>query len=347
MDPLVSVIVLNYKQGAYVRPCLDALMRQSYSNLEIIFIDNASRDGAVEYVSTNYTNVRVLANTSNLYFSKAHNVGIRESKGSYVMPFNVDLVASETYVEQMVSAMQLDPRIGMVSGKLLQMGKDLRPLNPLTIDSVGLWFTPELRHFDRGSQEKDEGQYSRVEFIFGPSGAAPLYRRDMLDDVAFRSEYFDEDFVIYREDADLAWRAQLLGWKGLFMPSALAYHVRRVRPSDSRRQISSELNMHSVKNRFLMRIKNQTWRNGFRFMLPTLWRDIQVVGYTFLIEHTSIQAFAKVLTLLPRMLEKRRQIMGRISVSDRYIAKWFSYAPVSFPYPSNFVSREDSSIGII
>jgi GT2 family glycosyltransferase len=332
MASLASALVLYHKEEAYVRPCLDALMRQTHPDIEVFFIDNGSKDGAADYVRANYPGVRVIVNDSNLHFSKAHNIGIRESRGSYVMPFNVDVVATETYIEQMVWAMDLDSTVGMVSGKLLRTDSDLRPFDPPIIDSTGMWFTPELRHFDRGAEEKDEGQYDRLEYIFGPSGAAPLYRREMLEGIAFQGEYFDEDFVRYREDADLAWRAQLLGWKGLYTPSAVAYHVRRVRPSDSRRKISPEINMHSVKNRFLMRIKNQTWGNAFRSLLPTLWRDLLVVGYVILVEHTSLPAFVEVVRLFPRMLEKRRLTMSKKRVSDDYIASWFSYRPVSFPY---------------
>jgi GT2 family glycosyltransferase len=333
MAPLVSVLALNYKQMAYLPSCLDSLVRQTYPAIEVFFTDNASEDGAVGYVKSNYPFVQVIANDSNLYFSRAHNTAIRKSRGDYVLPLNLDAVLKDDFIEQMVLAMELDPKVGMASGKLLKMDNDLRPLTPPIIDSTGLWFTPEIRHFDRGAGEKDEGQYNLVEYIFGPSGAVPLYRREMLEDIAFQGEYFDEDFVIYREDAELAWRAQLLGWKGLYTPSAVAFHVRRVRPTDRRDQIAPELNMHSVKNRFLMRAKNQTFRQALRFLWPTLRRDMLVFGYVALVERTSLPAFAKVFKLLPRMMAKRRHIMQRKRVSDQYISQWFSFTPEALPYP--------------
>ena len=82
--------------------------------------------------------------------------------------------------------------------------------------------TPEQRHLDRGADQADVGQYERIEEVFGASGAAALYRRAMLEDVRVLGEYFDEDFFAYREDADLAWRARLLGWSCLYVPTALA-----------------------------------------------------------------------------------------------------------------------------
>ena len=331
MTALVSVLVLNYRQRAFVPPCLDVLMRQSYRNVEIVFIDNASGDGTAEYVSMNYPEVRVISNSSNLYYCKAHNGAIRQAKGNYIMPLNVDVIAGESYIEQMVRAMELDDAAGAVSGKLLQMDADLRPLAPAVFDSAGLYFSPELRHFDRGSQQPDCGQYDRMEYIFGASGAAPLYRREMLEDISFEGEFFDEDFVIYREDADLAWRAQLLGWKAIYAPLAVALHLRKVRPTADRRQIDPDINMHSVKNRFLMRIKNQSIRNGLRLLLPVTWRDLQVIGYVLLVEHSSLRAFPELVRLLPRALRKRRDIMKKKRASERYIASWFSYKPTSYP----------------
>ncbi len=100
--------------------------------------------------------------------------------------------------------------------------------------------------------------------MFGATAAAALYRRAMIDDISLDGEFFDSDFFVYREDADVAWRAQLMGWKCLYAPYARGYHVRKVLPGN-RRALPPEINMHSVKNRFLMRIKNISpdlyWRN--------------------------------------------------------------------------------------
>jgi GT2 family glycosyltransferase len=332
MHSLVSVLVLNYKQAAYVPSCLDSLMHQTYTNIEVLFADNASGDGSVDLVRSRYPHVKTLAHPSNLYYAQAHNIAIGASRGEYVLLLNVDIVLQKTFIEEMVHAMELDARVGMVSGKLLRMNKDLQPLDPQVLDSTGLWFSPAIRHFDRGTGEQDHGQYNQLEYIFGPSGAAPLYRRKMLEEIAFEEEYFDEDFVIYREDAELAWRAQLYGWRALYTPLAEGFHVRRVHPGVCRRDLSRDINKHSVKNRFLMRLKNQTRHHAFRFLLPTLWRDLQVIGYVILVERSSLAAFAEIAQKCPRMLKKRAAIAASKRVSDRYVESWFSYEPVSFPY---------------
>jgi GT2 family glycosyltransferase len=109
----------------------------------------------------------------------------------------------------------------------------------------------------------------------------------MLEAAAVLSEVFDEDFFAYREDADLAWRAQLLGWTSVYVPAARARHRRRVTP-ERRTQLPMAINRASVRNRFLLRLKNQTWGHALRFLVPALARDAQVVGYVLLREWTSL-----------------------------------------------------------
>jgi GT2 family glycosyltransferase len=246
------------------------------------------------------------------------------------MSLNPDVILMPDFLLQMTRAMELDRTVGQVSGKLYRVS-DVNQLGaPRVLDSAGMFFTPNQRHFDRGAGEVDVGQFDRLEYVFGVSGAAALYRKAALEDTALDGEYFDESFFAYREDADLSWRMQLMGWKALYMPFAQAYHVRSLRQDARRKDLDATVNMHSVKNRFLMRIKNQTWKNGLRFFLPTLWRDLLVIGYVLLFEHSSLRAFTLLFRLYPEMIRKRRSIMGRRRVSDSYIAEWFAQRAVPF-----------------
>ncbi|MEO7652065.1 MAG: glycosyltransferase family 2 protein, partial [Bryobacteraceae bacterium] len=152
------------------------------------------------------------------------------------------------------------------------------------------------------------------------------------DDIAFDGEFFDSDFFVYREDADVAWRAQLMGWHCIYAPEARGYHVRNVLPGN-RRALPPEINMHSVKNRFLMRMKNISghlyWRNWFSITM----RDLTVVGCCLLWEHSSLKAFWFLATHWRRVMAKRREIQRRALVRPEEIASWFSYKPVSKPAP--------------
>jgi GT2 family glycosyltransferase len=139
-------------------------------------------------------------------------------------------------------------------------------------------------------------------------------------------EFFDPDFFVYREDADVAWRAQLLGWRCLYTPSAVGHHVRTVTPAN-RGSLPAFINMHSVKNRFLMRIKNATPGLYRRYWLPMTMRDLVVMGGAIFWEPASLPAFWRVAKCLPRALKQRRQIMARRKVSDQDLAELFN-APV-------------------
>jgi GT2 family glycosyltransferase len=187
-----------------------------------------------------------------------------------------------------------------------------------------------LRHFDRGWNEPDDGRHARAEYVFGASGAAALYRREMIADIALDDGFFDPDFFMYREDADVAWRSQLLGWHCVYTPEAVAYHVRSVVPA-ARPSVPAILKMHSVKNRFLMRVKNMTGDLYRRHWLTATARDVLVIGGCLLVEPRSLPAFGRIAGCLPRALAKRRQIMGRRRASDEYLASWFHSLPASFP----------------
>src|SRR6185503_13053174 len=194
------------------------------------------------------------------------------SRGAYYLTLNPDVVLDPGCVAALVEAMDAAPRAGSATGKL-------RRAEPAgVLDSTGVVMHRSQRHFDRGADEPDRGQYDAQGPVFGVSGAAGFYRRTMLDDVAVAGEVFDEDFFAYREDADLAWRAQLLGWDAIYVPAATATHVRRVTP-ERRAKLPAAINRYSVRNRFLLRLKNQTAGQALRFAAAGLARDLQVVGY--------------------------------------------------------------------
>jgi GT2 family glycosyltransferase len=143
-------------------------------------------------------------------------------------------------------------------------------------------------------------------------------------------EFFDEEFFAYREDADVAWRAQLLGWNCLYVPQARGTHVRACLP-DNRAQMPPLVNMHSVKNRFLMRIKNIGARLYLRHCLAITVRDICVVGYCLVVERSSLPGLWRVLSEFPRTWAKRKWIQSRRKRSDRELAAWFQGRRESLP----------------
>lgn len=329
-NDLVSVTVVTYNSGRFIRRCLESVLAQDYPNLEIVVIDNASSDGTTDILEQFEERCEIVYNQENIGFAAAQNQAIALSSGEWVLTLNPDVLLETDFVSALVQAGQLDKKAGTICGKLLSLTSNFDLPEQALVDSTGIFFTPMLRHLDRGSQEIDNGHYLKHEYVFGATAAAALYRRKMILDIAVEGEFFDSDFFVYREDADVAWRAQLLGWRCLYTPHARGYHVRSVLPGN-RRALPSAINMHSVKNRFLMRIKNITPGLYGRNLLSITFRDAIVLGCCVLREHSSLSAFTYVIKNWKRVFAKRREIMRRRRVTDEYIASWFSYEPVSLP----------------
>lgn len=328
----VSVTIVTYNSGRFIKRCLESVLAQKYPHKEIIVVDNNSTDGTLDILEQFEDRCRIIYNTENVGFAAAQNQAIAQAKGDWVLTLNPDVLLLPGFIQALVDAGNIEPRIGSVCGKLLAIKSSFDlPDKPL-VDSTGIYFTPMLRHLDRGSQEIDNGHYLVNEYVFGATAAAALYRREMIDDISVDGEFFDPDFFVYREDADVAWRAQLLGWRCIYTPHARGYHVRNVLPGN-RRALPAVINMHSVKNRFLMRLKNMTGDLYRRNWLSITFRDAVVIGCCLVREHTSLNALWYVARNWRRVLAKRREIMSRRRVSDEYIASWFSFEPVSKPAP--------------
>ncbi len=341
LNEQVSVTVVTYNSGRFIKRCLESILAQNYPAVEVIVIDNASTDGTADILEQFEESCQIVYNEENIGFCAAQNQAIRLSSSEWVLTLNPDVLLNVDFVANLVAAGQGDKKVGTVCGKLLTLTANFDIPDEQRVDSTGIYFTPMLRHLDRGSLEIERGHYTKPEFVFGATAAAALYRRKMIEDITIDGEFFDEDFFVYREDADVAWRAQLMGWKCLYTPHALGYHVRSVLPG-KRRALPAEINMHSVKNRFLMRIKNITptvyWHN---FLSITL-RDLAVLGCCLTRETSSLKAFVFLARNMGRAWEKRRKVMARVRVSDEYMASWFAYEPVAFPAPK--VSKASSRV---
>ena len=341
-NDVVSVTIVTYNSGRFIKRCLESVLAQDYPFKEIIVIDNKSTDGTVDILESFEDRCRIVYNEENIGFSAAQNQAIALSKAEWILTLNPDVLLLKGFIEELVHAGNLDPKVGTVCGKLLTMtsGFDF-PEKPF-VDSTGIYFTPNLRHLDRGSLELDNGHYRNYEYVFGATAAAALYRREMIDDIEIDGEFFDNDFFAYREDADVAWRAQLLGWNCLYVPYARGYHVRKALPGN-RRALPPEINMHSVKNRFLLRIKNISWDLYRRNFFAITGRDLVVVACCLLREHTSLKAFPFVFRNWKRLFAKRRAIMQRQRVDDAYMASWFDFKPTSKPAPKKFTAGTSRS----
>lgn len=311
----VSVQIVTFNSADVIGACLESLRRQTHRDMRIRILDNASSDGTLDAVRSAGRDADIVPQNANTGYAAGHNRLAAEFPAPYVLFLNPDTVLDPRFVEELAGALDAHSDVGSVSGKLLRM-------DGCTIDSTGIVMTRNQRHLDRGAGEIDAGQYDAAGEVFGASGAAALYRYGCLEDVRVEGMFFDEDFFAYREDADLAWRCRLMGWKSHYVPTALARHRRRVTP-ERRSSLSRAINRHSVKNRFLLRMNNLTPGLYRRLFWDVTARDLAVVGYVLLKEWSSIPGLWYVCRHWSRLRAKRRRIQAAVRVPDDAIAMWF------------------------
>lgn len=312
--PVVSIVIVTWNSGIHLRRCLETVARQTVASHELIVVDNASTDDSLDLVRDSATTL--IANDRNRGFAAAANQGIAAARAPFVQLVNPDCFLEPDYCASLISALNIaGPAFGMATGRLLLAG------DPSRVDSRGIRMTRSGRHLDIGQGDPDDHDDADAE-VFGVSGAAAMYRRSFLDDVAINGEVFDEDFFSYREDADLAWRGRIFGWRAVYVADAVAHHVRRVTP-ERRRELPPLINMHSVKNRFLLRLKNESLWLALRHAPFELSRDLLTIGAVLTVERTSLPGLSWVWRNRRRILAKRRAIQSRRRVSDRALASWF------------------------
>jgi len=279
---MISAVIVNYNRKDLLKRCLDSVRGQTFKDIETIVVDNASSDDSVEMVRTFHPEAKLIWNTRNLLFCKAHNQGIDEAGGNFILCLNNDVILDKDYLKEALFAIGLDTKIGMVSGKVLRMDKK-------TIDSTGLFLARNRKAVERGYGKKDKGQYEKPGYVFGVSGACAFFRRNMLMDIKDENGYFDERFGMYYEDLDLCWRAQKKGWKAYYTPKAVSYHIRggtavtgKRRPGLNLPYISKELQKRYIRNRYLCMKKNDSWRGILRNLAFILPYEVKLRGYLML-----------------------------------------------------------------
>ncbi len=212
--PTLSIIIPNWNGAKHLPTCLDSLRHQTYPNLDVILVDNASSDESVALVERDYPEVVLLQLDHNLGLTGGINRGIQVAQGEIIAPLNNDTAVVPGWADALVTALRSHPDAGIAASKMLLF--DRRD----TFHSAGDAYRVDGIPVNRGVWQKDEGQFDDDVYIWGGCGGAVAYRRSMLDDIGL----LDEDLFMYCEDVDLNWRAQLVGYKCVFAPQAVVYH---------------------------------------------------------------------------------------------------------------------------
>lgn len=306
--PEVSIVIVGYNSLAFLQTCIPTIYRQSFIDFEVILVDNNSQDETVKFVRNYYPQIKLIENKTNVGFAKANNQAIKVSTGTYILTLNPDVELEDNFLHKLVNFFEnseANRRFGMLCSKMLR--KDRK-----TIDSTGLILTRLRRFFDRGSGQIDNGKFNKPAEVFGCCAAAALYKRDMLEDIRVAEEYFDEDFFLFVDDVDLAWRSQNRGWNAYYVPDAICYHQRYSCGYD--RQLTQ---YYSLRNRYFMIIKNEQriWSYVPIFFIYDIPRFIYMLFTNF----KNIHVIPDFIKLTKLMLEKKRK-----AIQMKRVTPWIS-----------------------
>ena len=311
--------------------------------------------GSTAFQDYGTNRIKYIKNKENAGFGKPHNMAMRMAKGDFILLLNYDAILKPDYVENILKSFS-DEKVGAVQGKLLRYDFDKNELyknkeNPQlnTIDTTGLRMLKNRRIVCIGQGEADKGQFEEEKEVFGADGAVPVYRKSALEDVKMESlsgfqshletsdkydyEYFDENFFMYKEDVDLAWRFRLYGWKTIYTPDAIAYHGRGSGDSmadnyidiiKERRKINNFAKYLSFKHQRLMQIKNDFPSLLFIKHFPKfIVKEVGAWIYMAVFERFLFKVLKDFYKDVPLFLKKRKIVMARRKVSVKEMERWF------------------------
>jgi GT2 family glycosyltransferase len=332
-SPAVDVCIVSHGSAADLPACLASVAALEHRPLAAVVVDCASADGSAavaetqrEALAAKGVALTVEPLADNAGFAAAMNRALAlsagDSAGEWVLSLNPDARPAPDYLSRLLARAAAHPelRVGAVTGRLVREapGGGGAP----ALDACGMRLTRSWRHLDRGSGEPDDGRFGAAERVFGATGAASLFRRAALDDAAVEGEAFDPLFHSFREDAELAFRLRERGWEVLYEPAARAVHRRWSLP-ERRRSLPPEVNRHSLKNRYLLRLHHQTAANLRRTLPWALGRDLAALAWVLAAERSSLPAYGWLWRHRREILARRRAIQARRTVPARELDRWF------------------------
>jgi GT2 family glycosyltransferase len=316
--PSVCIVIPNWNGAEYLAGCLESLRRQSYRDFEVVVVDNGSSDGSVALIEERFPEVALISLEENKGFGAAMNIAIRKQKAAYIACLNNDTEADPGWLAELVACLEGHPRAAAATSKLLDLNERGR------IDDCGDILTKYFRAYARGRGEADAGQFDDEERVFGASGGASLWRREIVCELG----YFDEDLFAYYEDVDLSFRANLAGYECWYAPKAIVFHAGG---GTSRRQASEFAYYHAVRNRWSMIVKNSPsallWRYSPRIVFAEMLSLAKAVSERKTV--LTLKAHRDVLLSLPGWKRRRKEIQSARRISSAELRRL-----ISAGYPS-------------
>ena len=272
----LSINLVTYNAEKYIKLCLNSVFKQNFLDFQIIIVDNFSSDNTISIIENNflnkYKNIKLIKNSENLGFAKAHNLAINESTSEYLLLLNQDIILEKNYILHIISFLDNNKDYSSSNGKLLKLKFDEKNniIKTNIIDSLGLKpnFGYKFKNIAEGEFNSEKYNYDFD--IWGVSGALPIYRRSSIYGVSnLKNDYyeiFDESFFMYKEDIDLAFRLKNNLFKARYISLSIAYHERGLKNKNGLlkkikdKKKNTFLNYLSYRNHLLMLYKNLNFK---------------------------------------------------------------------------------------
>ncbi len=325
--PRMTVSLVTFDGARWLPGCLASLAAQDLEAFEVLVSDNASRDGSQALLrewARKEPRVRLRESATNVGYAAGHNAAIRDAHGEFVVLLNQDVELDPGFLSAIVAAFEAHTDAGSVQPRLRQLAAPGDRL--ATLDTTGLVMGRDRRAVSRGQGLPDGPGHQRAEAIWGVDGPVPAYRLSALREAALARpddswEVLDEDFFLYKEDVDLAWRLRLLGWVAWYEPAALGWHGRgsggtgattMLDIARTNRGVSSRVRRLSWRNQRLMQIKNEEPCDYLRD-LPWIWRR-EVLSLVFILANDprDLAAVPDLVRMAPMAWRKRRLLRARL-----------------------------------
>lgn len=320
----VTIVIPNYNGKHFMEPCLASLKEQTCHDYRILVVDNASTDGSIEYMKENYPEIDVIALDKNYGFSKAVNVGIQNSTTPYVILLNNDTTVDPHYVEEMIKAIEKSPRIFSVSSKMIQM------YHPELIDSAGDLYTLIGWGICRGTG-RPVTNYTKADEVFTACAGAAIYRRSTFKKIG----YFDEKHFAYLEDIDIGYRARIYGYKNMYCPTALVYHVGSGTSGSKYNSFKVKL---SARNNIYLNYKNMPILQLILNFIPLLAG--YMVKYAFFIKIGFGKDYREGIKEGLQTMKAQKKVKFQLRHLDNYIRIEFELIAHTFSYARDWITRK-------
>jgi GT2 family glycosyltransferase len=300
---MVSIVIQNYNGRVFLEKWLHSVLNVDYPNIEIVIVDDASTDGSLEFLyelSESDSRLRIIRNKERVGISAGRNIGIREARGKYLLFLDNDVKVDSKFISELVAAFESDLEIGAAQSKVLFLE------SPAIINSAGGFIDETGEVILRGLQETDAGKYDNISEIFFASGCALFSTRKVL----LEAGLFDPRFVFWYDDVDICWRIRLMGYKIIFVPKSVVYHLSGGSVSTRTSRINAYLHL---RNRLLMLISNYEESTLIKSGLMILLKTRKMYGMRSL-----MRGFLHVIFNFKEIWKLREQIQISLrKISDR------------------------------